>query len=330
MLPLLIAANIQLTLSICDVPSPAGLPRVDGMLVGSAASGHGLSGSLSDSQGANSTAQSAEQAYRGNNFRQAAQQYSVLVGQTPSNGEFQFRLGHSYVEIGNYLESLPPLNEAIRRKVEVSRSHFFLARAYAGLTMPEASLDSLRDAAKAGFTDVESLRRARELRTVRDHPRFKELAEWIEFPAVKSKGGRLLDFLVGRWHFMTSGGTLAGVSVIRKMNKGFAVIDEWSSLDGSRASSTYSLDGKSGRWAQDWSNTSGWSSRREVKPISKGVELLGTTRYPDGTSLIERERITQVDPDTLRQLIHQSLDGGKSWIEVSDGLLVRVQPGSDL
>lgn len=325
MLPLLFAATLS--------PACAGPAFAVDLLAhrqDNAGGGFGISTSVSDSRHQSVSPQSAEQAYRGNNFNQAAQQYAVLASQNPTNGEYQFRLGHSYVELRDYLESLPPLNEAIRRKFEVPKAHFFLSRAYAGLTMAEASLDSLNDAAKSGFSEPDMLKRAREFRTLKDHPRFRELSEWIEFPAVKAKGGRILDFLAGRWHYMTSGGTLAGVSVIQKINKGFEVIDEWSSLDGSRASSHYSLDRKTGRWVQEWSNTSGWTSRRDVKPISKGIEMLGKTQYPDGTSLMERERLTQVDPDTLRQHIHQSLDGGKSWIEVSDGLFVRVKPSLTL
>jgi tetratricopeptide (TPR) repeat protein len=102
-----------------------------------------------------------------------------ILGRGPDNVEALALLGEIYARRGQYdkgleadlrLSQLRPASAAVR---------YNLACSYARLGLKEEALAALREAAAAGYSNLEHLRQDHDLDNVRSDPRFRSLVEQL-------------------------------------------------------------------------------------------------------------------------------------------------------
>lgn len=261
----------------------------------------------------------AGQAYVVSDWRTAEIKYSKIVATPQAQAIDYFRLGRSRVELGNFNNALKPLDVALTATYDRAECEFILARAYAGLDLVETAFNHLDEAVQGGFEDINLLKTAPEFDAIRTHKRYLTAAEMVEYPAVKYKNGKLLDFILGCWNYMMPGGAQGGFSVIKKQNKGFEIQELWTSIDGTKSTTTYSFDKVTGKWISVSVTSEGWKSEREVSKITGGIRIQGVTRFPDDTSQYVREEWKQKSNSEMEHVIFHSYDEGQTWEEIVHG-----------
>ncbi len=261
----------------------------------------------------------AEKAYSRGDWKSSVVRYEKLVSYPNAKAIDYFRLGRSNVELGNYAPAIKPLDVALAAAYDPSGTELVLARAYAGMDLLETALNHLEESVKHGLDDPLLIKTSPEFEAIREHKRYLTAIELVEFPAVKEKNGRLLDFMVGFWNYMMPGGAQGGFSVIRKLDKGSEIQETWTSIDGTKSTTSYRLDKEAGVWTGTSTNSQGWRSERTVKKIADGVRIEGITNFPDGTSQFVREDWKQKPDSQMEQVISHSYDGGRTWEELVRG-----------
>jgi hypothetical protein len=128
-----------------------------------------------------------------------------------------------------------------------------------------------------------------------------------------------LDFWIGRWR-VTSGGAFAGSDVVRAVQGGCAVEEDWTDADGSHGQSLFYYNWFADTWRQVWV-----TDRATYRGGLKEKQLVA--RYPDGgvrfqgllpgapgsRLVLDRTTLTPLGPDRVRQVIETSVDGGTNW-----------------
>lgn len=261
----------------------------------------------------------ADRAYESSDWNTSESRYSKLVTYPNAKPADYYRLGRSRIELKRYTEALKPLDVALASAYEVETTELLIARAYAGLELHETCLNHLEEAVRRGLEDIQLVRKAKEFESLKDNKRFIAFCEVVEFPAVKEANGRLLDFMLGFWNYMMPGGAQGGFSVIRKQDKGFEIQEQWTSIDGTKSTTTYRLDKQTGTWNALSTNNQGWKSERTVIKINGGIRIQGVTSFPDGTIQHVREDWRQRSGTEMEQVICHSYDGGATWEELVRG-----------
>jgi hypothetical protein len=127
-------------------------------------------------------------------------------------------------------------------------------------------------------------------------------------------GYRLLDFWLGSWE-VKEGDELAGTNAIDSILDGCAVVERWHGADGHDGQSLFYRELASGEWRQVWVTDAGpMKEKRLVKDFpSPGIRFAGEIRRKSGELVHDRTTLTPLPDGSVRQVIEQSTDGGKTW-----------------
>ncbi len=137
-----------------------------------------------------------------------------------------------------------------------------------------------------------------------------------------------ISFLAGSWTCINSHGIPTGRSVFQHQNDGKTIVETNTNIDGSRTTSTYAWDEKGKSWHNVWLSSQGWVSHKKVTVSKSKVVMVGTTYFPDGDKVSERETLELAKPGILNHTVHQSFDG-KTWREIYAGTLNRNPSATD-
>ena len=131
------------------------------------------------------------------------------------------------------------------------------------------------------------------------------------------------DFWIGEWT-VTEKGKPAGTNRIDRLLDGCALLENWVGAGGSRGHSLNLYDASRALWQQTWVDSSAGALNLTGR-FSAGHMVLSGQSTDQKTHKPREERITWTPnaDGTVRQLWDQSLDGGKSWQVVFDGLYTR-------
>ncbi len=139
-------------------------------------------------------------------------------------------------------------------------------------------------------------------------------------------GARQFDFWIGTWDVHTAQGP-AGENTIEPILGGCALLESWTSLGGGDGKSFNWIDRNSAaepRWRQLWIDAQGNTIDYYDGRFESGeMRFRGHTFTPAGDSIPQRLTFIPVSPDTVRQIMEQSTDGGESWQITWDGTYVR-------
>ena len=136
---------------------------------------------------------------------------------------------------------------------------------------------------------------------------------------------RLLDFWLGNWEVFTAAGPKDGENHIEKLLGGFAVLENWTELDGREGKSWFYYHSPEKRWKQVWV-TDGGSVKEKIQvdgAPAGSVRFRGEIFRKDGRKVLDQTTLTPLPDGRVRQVIEQSTDGGKTWRTGYDALYVR-------
>lgn len=133
-----------------------------------------------------------------------------------------------------------------------------------------------------------------------------------------------LDFWLGEWEVFADG-KLDGTNRIERLLDGAALVENWHDSDGHEGKSWFYFYRPENRWKQVWvTDTGGVKEKALVDILPNGaVRFHGEIPLRDGRKILDQTTLTP-DPDgTVRQVIEQSTDGGKSWKVAYDAIYRR-------
>ena len=135
---------------------------------------------------------------------------------------------------------------------------------------------------------------------------------------------RELDFWVGEWE-VEADGKFDGTNRIEKVLGGAAVLEHWHGADGHEGKSWFYFYPAEHRWKQIWvTDIGGVKEKAQVETQSGGaVRFRGEMARRDGTKLLDQTTLTPGADGTVRQVIEQSADGGRTWRVVYDAVYRR-------
>jgi len=147
-------------------------------------------------------------------------------------------------------------------------------------------------------------------------------------------GDHALDFWLGDWEVFLASGPKDGDNRIQQMLGGFAVQENWTELDGREGKSWFYYHGPEKRWKQVWvTDGGGVKEKAQVADAPTGsVRFRGESPLRDGRKLLDQTTLTPLPDGRVRQIIEQSLDGGKTWRTAYDAYYVHKagKAGSNL
>ena len=138
---------------------------------------------------------------------------------------------------------------------------------------------------------------------------------------------RQFDFWAGDWDVTTQDGKPAGKNVIKVIQDGCALQENWTGASGGTGTSINYVNG--GRWHQLWVSNRGDAFPLEMSGALQGTAMVMTGDYvrPDGKRVKARMRWQPLEQGRVRQVWENSEDGGATWTTVFDGVYKRM-PGT--
>jgi len=136
---------------------------------------------------------------------------------------------------------------------------------------------------------------------------------------------RQFDFWAAAWEVRRPDGALAGTNLIDTILKGCALREQWIGSRGGHGTSLNSWSTIDRKWHQTWVDDSGMllelaGGLEGGRMVLSGVLLSRT----DSTRLdLQRVTWTQLPDGMVRQLWESSVNEGRSWTTVFDGMYAR-------
>jgi hypothetical protein len=130
------------------------------------------------------------------------------------------------------------------------------------------------------------------------------------------------DFWVGQWEVRAPDGKVAGTNDISSILNGCVNLEEWTGSQGGSGKSFNMYSRADRKWHQTWVDANG--GRLDlVGGFEDGkLTLIGENVAPDGSRMMQKLVFEKIagSPHKVRQLWHQSRDGGQSWAVAFDGM----------
>jgi hypothetical protein len=136
---------------------------------------------------------------------------------------------------------------------------------------------------------------------------------------------RQFDFWVGNWRVTNPQGQLAGTNDVTLEYGGCVVQEHWSGTGGDVGSSFNAYRSPTKQWHQTWVDNQGLVLLLDGSYDNGVMTLSGSGLSLSGAERLNRIQWTHIDDDHVRQLWESSVDGGKSWTVVFDGLYTRMK-----
>lgn len=192
---------------------------------------------------------------------------------------------------------------------------------------PAGATAELRKVFAAGFTSVGVLTSDPLINSMTGREDYDELVREMSvqaYPCEHQEAFRDFDFWIGEWDVHLANGTLAGSNVIKPVERGCALTEQWTSVNGSTGMSINYLDKASGEWVQVWNSESGSQIVIRGGMTDDGMALEGYIHYVgNGTTAPFRGLWTPLPDGRVRQFFEQSNDGGHTWQPWFEGFYTR-------
>jgi hypothetical protein len=133
----------------------------------------------------------------------------------------------------------------------------------------------------------------------------------------------VLDFWVGDWDVF-AGDRKVGTNRIEKVADGCALIENWTDGGGGEGKSLFYYQRVRQDWRQVWVDAGGVKEKHIVARYPDGgVRFQGELPRANGVFVLDRTTLTPNADGTVRQVIEQSSDGGKTWTTGFDAIYRR-------
>jgi hypothetical protein len=199
------------------------------------------------------------------------------------------------------------------------------ARTQTALGDRDAAFAALQRAVDAGFGRSIVLFSDDELVPLRQDARFKDIAAAVSKNqhACTSPEYRQFDYWLGEWDVEVQGRKTARSS-IQIILDDCVVYENYATLDGAYQGKSFSLyDANTKKWEQRYVDTTGRLSAW-TGGLDGDVVRFFNESVTNGVKTLQRMSYIKEGPDSVRQVIEGSSDGGKTWSSPSfSGLYVR-------
>jgi hypothetical protein len=143
-------------------------------------------------------------------------------------------------------------------------------------------------------------------------------------PPCSAPAYRQFDFWAGAWSVTDPDGKPAGTNRIEVILGGCALQEHWRGAEGGTGTSLNVYDARRHVWHQTWVDSGGGLLVLEGGTHDGSMVLSGTSTSRTGKQVLNRITWTPKDADHVRQLWEVSLDDGRHWKTVFDGLYTRT------
>ena len=259
---------------------------------------------------------------------EAAKAYEEITKAAPNNGLAWYQLAWARHGLQQYQLAIDALQTPLRLSKGTPRepaTMYAVATMYAGMKDKEKAFEWLNKAAALNMAQMQGLGRDPNFEALRDAPRFKELSEagvkaskvCMNIPEYRG-----FDFWVGDWNVTVANGRQAGTNKVVMLADGCIIEENWESAGGGVGKSFNFYNPSTKKWHQSYMDNSGgnWMMDGELKDGVLRYE--GAIYSPTGKVLVHMT-FYNMGPDKVRQTAETSIDDGKTWTSVWDGMYIR-------
>ena len=268
----------------------------------------------------------AEELFAAKKWDEAAKAYEAIVKTEPKNGRAWYLLGLARHNLKQYEAAIAAFEHAEAIPFAPASARYNIATCYALAGERDKAFESLSKAAEGGFAGFKTLETDDDLKSLRDDPRFKQIADQVKrkaLPCEFEPRYRQFDFWVGDWEVYNPAGRLAGTNTIQKVAGGCALLENWESVTGGTGKSLNFFDPSKGKWVQQWADASGEIIPTEGEFKDGAMRMEGELIHRDGTKTRYRGSWTPLSDGRVRQFLEESTDGGITWNTWFDGYYKR-------
>jgi len=255
---------------------------------------------------------------------QAKSMLQKITASQPENGQAWFRLGSAYHQLKEYEKAVDAYHRAEElHAVPPQFTRYNIACAYALDGKKTKAFESLDGAILTGFGNVELLNQDEDLANLRDDPQFDDIVQRADKnarPCEYDEKYRQLDFWLGHWAVFNPQGQQVGENTIERHLEGCMIQENWQGRYGSAGKSLNYYDPEINAWRQQWVSANGSVINYEGHFKDGAMHYAGKNIAKDGTVKLSRMILTPRDDGTVRQLIEQSNNQGKTWNVWFDGI----------
>ncbi len=266
----------------------------------------------------------AEAFFQAGEWEKAAEAYATLTQEQPADGQAWFRLGFSRYRLERDTEALAAYQRALKNGFKTPYLLATAAVAHHRLGDRETAMSRLQDAVEAGLP-ASALEQNPAFAFAKSEQGFTSLlarAEELTYPCRNDPRARQLDFWVGDWK-VSAGGNPAGQNSITRQHEGCLIHESYSTPGGYSGESLNFFDQSTGKWRQIWVDSGGNVIWYGGELVDGEMRLEGKSVKFDGTESRSRMTFTPGSDGSVRQLMEQSTDGGKTWTVAFDGHYVK-------
>ena len=234
---------------------------------------------------------------------------------------------------GKFVEAVPLFKKAIELGYQpINQAHFRLARTYARLGQTELALAELEGLAAAGFANTGVLAMS-DLDSLRSLPRFKAFETRVNTnaaPCLNDPRFHAFDFWIGEWDVQPTGSQRSPIgtgatSIIESQLGGCVVQENWIPNGKTAMGKSFNIyNTVTKQWEQYYVDTRGTITHYKGAFKDDGNLYFEADQQATGGKV--RMTFFNQGPNQVRQLGHQSTDGGKTWTVTFDLTYLRKTP----
>lgn len=275
------------------------------------------------------SASTANRYYQEQNWSKAAQAYQEITNSQAQNHLAWYRLGIAHIELNEPSPALQALSKAANSP-NLPRMLIFYqqARAYKLLNKHDEMFTSLQQAAESGYSIVTNFQQNAFWNDVKNMAQFVSITNLVDKnarPCLYDDKYAQFDFWLGKWDVygnLEKTGPKYGHNLIEKSQNGCLLTEHWLGAGGSTGTSMNYYDGTINRWVQHWVSASGTVINYQGDIQDGAMILHGKIFYINTEQNPIRDfrgSWKPVNEGVVRQLLEESVDGGKTWYTWFDG-----------
>ena len=148
----------------------------------------------------------------------------------------------------------------------------------------------------------------------------------IKAEEIKCKGEnyRAFDFWLGNWQVTTSADNAIRHNKISSINNGCTLLEEYSTPSGYLGKSLNIYNKQTQKWHQTWTDNSGLLLKLDGGLVGESMVMKGITKGSSGIAILNKITWTPSKNGTVRQFWQTSVNNGKTWQVVFDGLYTKT------
>jgi hypothetical protein len=267
----------------------------------------------------------ANDAYQKKDWKTALASYEKIVAAEPKNPGANYRLGVVLMNLDRAKDAATHLETAM----SISANPVFaleLARAHMRAGQPDKMYATLEKGTTIGGISAESLTDDKDFASVKNEPKFVELAKKLDAVANPCRARpeyRQFDFWIGEWAPQNAQGVTVGTSSIQLILKSCIIFENWNTP--ASAGKSFNLyDVKDGKWHQTWVDGSG-NMVHYVGGLEGDKMVLVSESVQNGKKTLGKMTFSRLPDGNVRQHGENSTDDGKTWTTTFDFKYVRVK-----